>query len=758
MFDNYQNLTRLLRGTNAGSDAVVASWNMQSKQMQIPAYNSVNAFTGSAVANLAIDSSGNILTVANSGGGSVTSVAGTGTVNGISLTGTVTTSGNITLGGTLSNVQSSQLATSSLMIGTTNIALGATGSSLAGLTSINATSITGSFTGSFIGIHTGSLFGTASYATQASSASYYGGTVTSASYSNNSTSASYALSASWAPVQVSASYALTASYVSGYVATSATSSMSVSSASYAATASSINPLIQNVTVTGSILVNSSAVTLGQFVGNQNGYIEFSVRNTNNGVSASGDIAVYADTGTVLNNYIDMGINNSGLTSSYFYGGANFGAALDAYVYNAGGNLRVGNATSASPSQSLFLFSNPTATPDITITGSRVGIAKSSLLNATLDVNGNAIVTGSLIVTNGITGSLFGTSSWANSSATASYITGYVLTSATSSMTVLSSSYALSASWAPGGAGATPGGNTGEIQYNNAGTFAGAANVEIKDGNLNLISTTDPTNLPTASIILYSKDIAGRQMPKWVGPAGVDTPIQPNIMFNQISLIGPGGGTTIGVINCTVTTVGTISNPNITTTNLKSQTRRIVNTSAATAGALASTRISTLECWRGSVAGQGGFFSLARFGFTTLAVGQRMFIGLDSNATAAPTNIDYQTSTTTGKIGMYATGSTGVNWSLIYNAVAAVPTVVPLGASFPVDTTSLYEMILFAKPNDTAVSYRITNMSTNVQISGSISTNLPASATPLGRLVAGCNNATAASMAWDVSRFGLETDY
>lgn len=37
-------------------------------------------------------------------GGTVTSVSGTGTVNGISLSGTVTSSGNITLGGTLANV------------------------------------------------------------------------------------------------------------------------------------------------------------------------------------------------------------------------------------------------------------------------------------------------------------------------------------------------------------------------------------------------------------------------------------------------------------------------------------------------------------------------------------------------------------------------------------------------------------------------------------------------------------------------------
>lgn len=45
-----------------------------------------------------------------SGQGTVTSVAGTGTVNGITLTGTVTESGSLTLGGTLSGISSSQLA------------------------------------------------------------------------------------------------------------------------------------------------------------------------------------------------------------------------------------------------------------------------------------------------------------------------------------------------------------------------------------------------------------------------------------------------------------------------------------------------------------------------------------------------------------------------------------------------------------------------------------------------------------------------
>jgi hypothetical protein len=52
------------------------------------------------------NSSGVVTLLASNAGasGSVTSVGGTGTVNGITLTGTVTSSGNLTLGGTLSGV------------------------------------------------------------------------------------------------------------------------------------------------------------------------------------------------------------------------------------------------------------------------------------------------------------------------------------------------------------------------------------------------------------------------------------------------------------------------------------------------------------------------------------------------------------------------------------------------------------------------------------------------------------------------------
>jgi hypothetical protein len=51
------------------------------------------------------------------GTGTVTSVSGTGTVNGLTLTGTVTSSGSLTLGGTLSGVNLTSQVTGTLPIG-----------------------------------------------------------------------------------------------------------------------------------------------------------------------------------------------------------------------------------------------------------------------------------------------------------------------------------------------------------------------------------------------------------------------------------------------------------------------------------------------------------------------------------------------------------------------------------------------------------------------------------------------------------------
>ncbi len=89
--------------------------------------NTLAKATLTAGSGISITNGAGSITIATTGGGgTVTSVSGTGTVNGITLTGTVTSSGNLTLGGTLSGVSLSTQVTGTLPIGNGGTGLTAT--------------------------------------------------------------------------------------------------------------------------------------------------------------------------------------------------------------------------------------------------------------------------------------------------------------------------------------------------------------------------------------------------------------------------------------------------------------------------------------------------------------------------------------------------------------------------------------------------------------------------------------------------------
>ncbi len=78
--------------------------------------NTLTKATLTAGTGISVTNGNGSITVAATNNGTVTSVGGTGTVNGITLTGTVTSSGNLTLGGTLSGVSLSTQVTGTLPI------------------------------------------------------------------------------------------------------------------------------------------------------------------------------------------------------------------------------------------------------------------------------------------------------------------------------------------------------------------------------------------------------------------------------------------------------------------------------------------------------------------------------------------------------------------------------------------------------------------------------------------------------------------
>lgn len=285
-------------------------------------------------------------------------------------------------------------------------------------------------------------------------------------------------------------------------------------------------------------------------------------------------------------------------------------------------------------------------------------------------------------------------------------------------------------------------------------------VDIQSGGIQLASQNDPATPAAGNLRIYAKDIAGRVMPKWIGPSGVDTPMQANLGFNRVSMIMPAGGTTgttfIGGYGSTFTNVANAyANPTPATTNLLTSTRRATFTSSAVAGNIVSHRQSTLQVWRGNAANLGGYFYTIRFATSTLQNGNRAFVGL-SASTAAPTNIDPLTSGTISRIGVAINANTG-NWYFVTNATGVAPTTTDLGATMPVSATNLYELILFSPPNGSSVGYRLKNLSTGDEVAGSAAANLPTNTTFMAPQFWMTNNATAAAVVFNFGGWYLESD-
>ena len=303
----------------------------------------------------------------------------------------------------------------------------------------------------------------------------------------------------------------------------------------------------------------------------------------------------------------------------------------------------------------------------------------------------------------------------------------------------------------GGGGGSPGGADTQVQFNNAGVFAGtsgltynlATNITSLGGTdpaLNITGITEEHDTPAAGTLsIYAKSIAGRMLPKWIGPSGFDTPFQALVAQNKIAWWNPpGNATTVpGVIGMgTLTASGTATARNVAATNIFTRAKRLGYNSAATAGQAGGHRDPVAQHTIGTGAGLGGFYYVCRFGSADTLAQAISFIGM-SSTTAAPT-VTASPATLLNSIGIgCATGD--VNYSIYYGGSAA-QTPIALGVGFPAKTnsTDLIEIVLFAASNvNNVVGWRATNLSKNASFTAAISgTALTSSAVTVGAVSIG----------------------
>lgn len=236
------------------------------------------------------------------------------------------------------------------------------------------------------------------------------------------------------------------------------------------------------------------------------------------------------------------------------------------------------------------------------------------------------------------------------------------------------------------------------------------------------NTTDPSTPAADTLVMYSKSVCGRSLPKFIGPSGISSPMQPGLFQNSVWLVQPNTTTSLSAIGGPVTSVGTISH--ITpASNTNGYCANIV--SAATAGSTAGTghgfNVYNLSS---DASAAGGFFFVTRLwypdaNYGTGATGSRHFVGFTDQTMAVAVSADNPAGNRLGFT--LSTNLSETNW-MFTSKNGTTETRVSTGMAFTVG--KLYDFFIYARPGGTTVYWRIDNLTDGTTFEGEATTTLP----------------------------------
>jgi Phage tail repeat like len=237
--------------------------------------------------------------------------------------------------------------------------------------------------------------------------------------------------------------------------------------------------------------------------------------------------------------------------------------------------------------------------------------------------------------------------------------------------------------------------------------------------------------------LFAGKSGGRMMPRFVGPNGQDTTLQPHVGKNKIAQWNASGnGTTITADGApALTATGTATAVNVAQTSFTTRLRRLEYlVTAASTTAVAGFRVGAVQWTIGdpTLAVAGGFHYVCTWANATGAATttNRCFVGM-ANSTAAPT--DVEPSSIANIVGM-GWDAADTNIQIMHRGAGAI-TKIDLGSNFPVpsaDRANSYMLEMYSPPGTTqVVNWRVTNLSNTQVAEGQITTNMPTAATYLG---------------------------
>lgn len=315
-------------------------------------------------------------------------------------------------------------------------------------------------------------------------------------------------------------------------------------------------------------------------------------------------------------------------------------------------------------------------------------------------------------------------------------------------------------------GGSPGGSSGEVQYNNAGAFAGAADVEIEGGQLRLPAISTPTAPASGGVKVFGTDRKlGSPAIGVLNSDGLLRHLQEDLGEFNLSIYAPNGnGTVVGLGNLTVTAIGTAGASNVALNQYGEMRRRIQFAGSAATNSIGGVRGSA-NMWRvgRDANAPGGFWAVLTGGNAGGAnTTRRSFMGMIP--TAAFT--DVEPSSLTNMIGMGADAA-DANFQLMYNDASGTATKVDLGSGFARATGSrnyIDELRLYSPNSNTqSVSYRAIRYGANsktisAEASGTITTDLPSVSTLLSPAIFESAGGTSTTIAVSVYGILVATEY
>ena len=266
-------------------------------------------------------------------------------------------------------------------------------------------------------------------------------------------------------------------------------------------------------------------------------------------------------------------------------------------------------------------------------------------------------------------------------------------------------------------------------------------------------TNEPGTPSADNITLYAKKIGGKMVLKTKDEYGVDFSLQNSFWDNNITYWS-NTNATAGVWEGTIGAgAGTFTQALPTTTSIYTSIKRARYANVVTTtNQVLGQRNTEAMFFRGGLAGIGGFFFYARFGFDVWTNGSRLFAGFHSGTTV----ISADPSALNNTMGFCVDAADNGLISFLSRDTVSNKT----GTGFAITTGKGYDVYMYAAPNSSTVYWKIEDLNAGTEVSGIKTLNLPTNTTMLtaGVLASNGSLTTVTATQLGINKIYIETDY